>query len=60
MVSRALVISQLNYCNVLYMGLPICVLYMGYPSEAAAGEACRGEHSSPRMAHITPLWHELH
>ena len=56
-VTHALVISRIDYCNALYMGLPLKSIQKLQLAQNAAARAVLG---APRRAHITPLLCELH
>ncbi|XP_070796004.1 proto-oncogene Mas-like [Pituophis catenifer annectens] len=56
-VTHALVTSHLDYCNSLYMGLPLrCTRRLQLVQNAAV----RVVMGAPHYSHVTPLLHELH
>ncbi|XP_058052641.1 uncharacterized protein LOC131204948 [Ahaetulla prasina] len=56
-VTHALVTSRLDYCNALYMGLPLkCTRRLQLVQNAAA----RVIEGAPRSSHVTPLLRRLH
>lgn len=56
MVSHALVLSQLDYCNKFYMGLPLKNIQKLQLVQNAVAHTILGV---PRAAHITSLLHEF-
>lgn len=56
-VTQALVISHLDYCNVLYMGL---LLKSVWKLQLVQSVVARAVFVVPRMAHITPLSCKFH
>ncbi len=53
---QALVISRLDYCNVLVAGLPSCTIT---PVQMIHNAAARLVFSEPKRAHVTPLFVSL-
>ena len=56
-VTYALVISHIDYCNAIYMGLPLKSIRKLQLVQNVAMRAILG---APRVAHVTPLLRELH
>ena len=54
---QTLVISRLDYCNVLLSGLPACAVR---PLQMIQNAAARLVFNQPKRAHVTPLFIELH
>ena len=52
-----MVISRLDYCNVLLTGLPACAVK---PLQMVQNAAARLVFDQPKRAHVTPLFIELH
>lgn len=56
-VTQALILTQLDCCNVLYMGLPLKTIQKLQQVWNAAAWAVLG---ASRMVHVTLLFHKLH
>ncbi|KAK9409653.1 hypothetical protein NXF25_000828 [Crotalus adamanteus] len=56
-VTHALVTSRLDYCNALYMGLPLKSIRRLQLVQNAAARVIVG---APRYTHVTPILRELH
>ncbi len=54
---QALVLSRLDYCNVLLAGLPACTIK---PLQLIQNAAARVVFNEPKKAHVTPLFIRLH
>ncbi len=54
---QALVISRLDYCNSLLIGLPACAIR---PLQMVQNAAARLVFTQPKRAHVTPLFVKLH
>lgn len=56
-VVESLVIQRLDYCNVLYMGLPLKSIWRLQLAQSAVAQSIS---RTPRMAPVTPLLRKLH
>ncbi len=54
---QALVLSRLDYCNALLVGLPACTIK---PLQLIQNAAARVVFNEPKKAHVTPLFIRLH
>ena len=54
---QALVLSRLDYCNVLLAGLPASAIH---PLQLIQNSAARLVFNLPKFSHVTPLFRDLH
>ncbi|KAL2089307.1 hypothetical protein ACEWY4_013995 [Coilia grayii] len=54
---QAMVISRLDYCNALLVGLPACAIK---PLQMVQNAAARLVFNQPKRSHVTPLFINLH
>lgn len=56
-ITNALATSRLDYCNLLYTGLPLEMIWKLQLMQNAVAQVLRG---SSKVKHITPILQDLH